>query len=182
MKNCEQAKNQNVLEHGTSVARYFNNLYNHIHKKEPLKYEWKLPEWIYSKTLWNNILDKKTIIKYHIYHDCGKPYCLEYDKDGKKHFPNHAKVSSDIWLSINPNEQTIGELILKDMDIHLTKPKDYKLISESPYWATQIITGLCELHSNANMFGGIESTSFKIKYKTINKLAKRILEEKEKEL
>tara|TARA_Y100000766_G_C18836707_1_gene570818 strand:- start:175 stop:726 length:552 start_codon:yes stop_codon:yes gene_type:complete len=181
MKSCEQTKNLNVLEHGFSVARYFSDLYNHIKNKKELKNDWKLPDWIYDSFLWENILDKKTIIKYQIYHDCGKPYCINYDDEGKKHFPNHAEVSSKIWKKLNPNDKVISELILKDMDIHITKPKDYKKISETPYWATQIITGLCELHSNASMFGGIESTSFKIKYKNLNKLSKRILEDKKEE-
>ena len=38
-----------------------------------------------------------------------------------------------------------------------------------------LITGLSEIHANANMFGGIESTSFKIKYKQINSRGKQIL-------
>ena len=37
-----------------------------------------------------------------------------------------------------------------------------------------MITALAELHSNAAMFGGIESTSFKIKFKKLEKLGGKI--------
>jgi hypothetical protein len=46
-----------------------------------------------------------------------------------------------------------------------------------------LITGLAEIHANAEMFGGIESTSFKMKYKQINRRGKqiiKILKEEEK--
>jgi hypothetical protein len=39
-----------------------------------------------------------------------------------------------------------------------------------------LLTGLCEIHSNARMFGGIESTGFKIKWKHLDKMGKRIIE------
>ena len=40
---------------------------------------------------------------------------------------------------------------------------------------TLLVTALCELHSNASMFGGTESTSFKIKFKQLDKRGKQIL-------
>lgn len=52
MKKCEQMKNLSVLEHGFSVAHYFRDLKNHILFNTPMKYNWRLPEWIYSKDLW----------------------------------------------------------------------------------------------------------------------------------
>lgn len=30
---------------------------------------------------YSNLLDIETMKEYHILHDCGKPYCLTYDKD-----------------------------------------------------------------------------------------------------
>jgi len=38
-----------------------------------------------------------------------------------------------------------------------------------------LVAALCELHANAKMFGGIESTSFKIKWKKLNKRGKQIV-------
>ncbi|MBM24435.1 MAG: hypothetical protein CL760_01830 [Chloroflexi bacterium] len=52
MKNCEQMKDLSVLEHGISVARYFQDLRNHILFNKELNYQWKLPEWIYCQDLW----------------------------------------------------------------------------------------------------------------------------------
>ena len=62
------------------------------------------------------------------------------------------------------------------MEIHTIKAKDIDSFCEDPKIAlTLLIIGLCELHSNAELFGGIESTSFKIKYKQINKRGARII-------
>tara|TARA_Y100000034_G_C6909981_1_gene423995 strand:+ start:9918 stop:10136 length:219 start_codon:yes stop_codon:yes gene_type:complete len=40
---------------------------------------------------------------------------------------------------------------------------------------TLLIIGLCEIHSNAEMFGGINSTSFKIKWKKLNSKGNKII-------
>jgi hypothetical protein len=173
MKNCEQMKNLSVLEHGLSVHNYFLDLYNHILLNTDLKYEWKLPEWVFETKLWESLEDFETIKKYQIYHDCGKPFFLTIDDEGRKHFPNHAQVSSNIWREISESNLE-ADLMLHDMDIHLMKSKDVDDFCQLSYAATLLITGLAELHSNASMFGGIESTSFKIKWKSINKFGKRI--------
>jgi len=173
MKNCEQMPNLSVFEHGVSVHNYFIDLYNHIAFSTPLKYDWKLPEWILEPSLWDNLEDLNVIKNYHIFHDCGKPYCLSTDEDGKRHFPNHAQYSSQIWRSISKSDLE-ADLMLHDMDIHLLKSDSVNNFCELPYAATLLITGLSELHSNAAMFGGISSTSFKIKWKSINKFGKRI--------
>lgn len=173
MKNCEQMKGMNVLEHGISVHNYFNDLKNHILNDIPLKYEWKLPEWILDKSLWKLLVNDNTIKNYQIYHDCGKPFCLSIDQEGRKHFKDHANWSYRIWKDLNMPEEE-AELMLNDMAIHLLKSKDVETFSNLNNAATLLITGLCELHSNAAMFGGIESTSFKIKWKNINKFGKRI--------
>lgn len=45
---------------------------------------------------------------------------------------------------------------------------------------TLLVTSLCEIHANADMFGGIESSSFKIKFKQLdrrgNQIIKKIIE------
>lgn len=38
-----------------------------------------------------------------------------------------------------------------------------------------LVTGLAEIHANAEMFGGLNSIGFKIKYKQINQRGKQIL-------
>lgn len=175
MTQCEQMKNLSVYEHGVSVHNYYLDLKNHILNGEKLKYEWKLPEWIFDKFLWESLESEEIIKNYQIFHDCGKPYCLTIDEEGKKHFPNHAKVSFDIWNSLNQNEIE-AELMLHDMDIHLLRGGDIDNFCKLPFASTLLITGLCEIHSNAVMFGGIDSTSFKIKWKNIKKFGNRIVD------
>jgi hypothetical protein len=43
-----------------------------------------------------------------------------------------------------------------------------------PEAITLLLAGLAEVHSNAKMFGGIDSESFKIKWSQINKRGKAI--------
>lgn len=176
MSTTEQMQGLSVLEHGVSVHNYFLDLYNHILYATPLKYEWKLPEWIFNLDLWSKIEDLETIKNYQIYHDCGKPYCLIVDEDGRKHFPDHANTSYSIWKSLGQPEIEC-QLMLHDMDIHTLRGDDIPTFCQLPFAATLLITGLAELHSNAVMFGGIESTSFKIKWKNINKFGARIVSE-----
>jgi hypothetical protein len=172
MKSCEQTQGLNVLQHGLSVNQYFQDLKAHIIDGTPLKFEWKLPGWIYNKDIWNNLASDKDINTYQIYHDCGKPFCLTIDEEGKRHFPDHAKVSGQIWRQIGGSEIQ-ASLMEHDMDIHLLKMEDFEEFRKLPFAETLLITGLCEIHSNAAMFGGIDSTSFKIKWKKINKIGKR---------
>lgn len=173
MRACAQTPTQNVLEHGMSVAHYFNDLRHHVLNNTPLKYEWRMPEWASDPLLWNNILDLKTIATYQIYHDCGKPFCRVEDEKGH-HFPNHAQVSADTWMEITGNEQQ-SKLMLMDMDLHIMKSGEQKEFATRKEAATLLLTSLCEIHSNAAMFGGIESTSFKIKWKKLNRFGKQIL-------
>ncbi len=174
MRLCPQTKTQNVLEHGFSVARYFRDLQKHIADGSELKYEWRLPEWIHKDILWNNLLDLKSIIRYQIYHDCGKPFCRVEDDKGH-HFPNHADWSYRVWRDMCGLDYQEAKLMQMDMDIHLMKPGEEKEFAYRKEAATLLITSLCELHSNASMFGGIQSVSFKIKIKKLFKFGKRIL-------
>ncbi len=175
MKNCFQFQNQSVLEHGLSVHAYYMDLRNHILNQIPLEYEWKLPEWIFDEFLWSCLLPEEQIKNYQIYHDCGKPFCIEYDDEGRKHFPDHANISYQTWLKISDNK-TIASLIKRDMEIHTMKADECEVFCNDINMAsTLLITGLCELHSNAAMFGGTDSTSFKIKWKHLNKRGKKIV-------
>jgi hypothetical protein len=175
MKQCEQTKGQSVLHHGISVKNYLFDLINHLRKDTPLKYQWKLPDWVYeNKELFiNSLPDDYTLKLYTIFHDCGKPFCLQIDEDGR-HFPNHAQVSYETFKQHFDNE-VAADLILHDMDIHLLKSDGVDEFSKNPHALTLLLTGLSELHSNAQMFGGIESTSFKIKHKSISKRGKQIV-------
>lgn len=176
MKSCEQTKGMSVLEHGISVKNYLFDLINHLRDKTPLKYEWKLPEWVYENSdfILNQLPDEKTLSLYTTYHDCGKPFCLEVDLEGKRHFPNHAEKSYEIFNQVFKNK-IAADLVKHDMDIHILKADGVEDFCKNPLAITLLITGLAEIHSNAAMFGGIDSTSFKIKLKSITQRGKQIL-------
>jgi hypothetical protein len=176
MKNCEQTKGQSILDHGLSVKNYLFDLIDHLRYNTPLKYEWTLPDWLYEnkELILSSLPDDETLKTYTIFHDCGKWACLTIDENGKRHFPNHAKVSYDIFKSVFDNK-IAADLILHDMDIHLLKSDDLVNFSNYKYSLTLLLSGLAEVHSNASMFGGINSTSFLIKKKHLFKRGRQII-------
>ena len=179
MLTCFQFQDMNVLQHGQSVHEWFKDLYSHLMRGTPLTREWRLPEWIYHPLIKERLIDFDILETYQIYHDCGKPLCRTVDEQGRQHFPNHAEISRQRWLECSdgsPAAQQIARLIAMDMDIHLLKSDGIEEFAKRPEAISLLLTGLCELHSNAVMFGGIESTGFKIKWKQTNKSGKRILE------
>ncbi len=108
-----------------------------------------------------------------MFHDCGKPYCLTIDADGRRHFPNHAEISYQTYRQISDNE-TIANLIRHDMDIHTLKADGVDEFCKNPNAILHLLAGLAEINSNAEHSGGFESTNFKIKFKTISQRGKAI--------
>ncbi len=174
MKNCNQTPTQTIWEHGESIADYYLDIINHIKYKTDCKYIWKLPDWIFNEKLILGQYPLELMLEYQIYHDCGKPYCRIVDDCGRQHFPDHARISANIYRAAFNNEQ-IARLIESDMLIHTIKSSDIEWFKAMPECYSLLLTGLCEVHSNAQMFGGIDSTSFKIKWKNINKIGERLL-------
>ena len=68
----------------------------------------------------------------------------------------------------------VAELISRDMDVHLLKAEGVESFAKSPHAATLLLTGLAELHSNAQMFGGVQSDSFIMKFKHLERRGKAI--------
>lgn len=182
MSQCEQTQGQSVLDHGKSVESYLFDLINHLRTGSPLRYEWRMPEWIYEHKdlLLRSLPDPETLSLYTVYHDCGKPFCLEIDGEGRKHFHNHAETSYKVFTRFFQNN-TAAELIRCDMDIHLLKSDGVCEFCKNPHALTLLLSGLAEIHSNAQMFGGIDSTSFKIKWKVITSRGKQIIKIKQNE-
>lgn len=138
----------------------------------------KLPDWYnqYKSKIYANLHDFKTIKHYTLWHDCGKSECLTIDSGGKRHFFDHANKSADMFLEHIRKDQTITRLIRNDMAFHTLKFEQILELNLSiKDTCTLLITSLAELHSNAGLFGGIDSTSFKIKWKRLDKLGKKIL-------
>jgi hypothetical protein len=176
MKKTEQTKGYSVLDHGLSVKNYTFDLINHLKYNTPLKFDWILPDWVYTnkELILSNLPDDKIVKYYTILHDCGKSYCLEIDSDGKKHFKDHAEVSADVFSKLF-NCKITEHLIRRDMDIHLLKADEVEQFCKDPFALTLLLVGLAETHSNAAMFGGTKSESFKIKLKKINQRGKKII-------
>lgn len=174
MKNCPQTNSQSVYQHGLSVRDHIFELISFLETGR-INGDWKLPSWMHEhrEHILNALLPKDIIEEYAVFHDCGKPFCLSIDSDGKRHFPNHAEVSYQTWLKTTGNEQ-VAKLIRMDMIIHTMKAADIPEFIKHPEAITLLIAGLAEVHSNAKMFGGLESDSFKIKWNQINKRGKAI--------
>lgn len=181
MHNCPQTKGQSTLDHGFSVKNHVFDLLNHLKHNTPLKYEFRIPEWVYSNKdlILNSLPCDRDLKLYTVFHDCGKWECLTVDDKGKSHFPNHSEVSYQVSKKIFNND-LVSDLIRHDMDIHVLKSDQLGEFSKNDNCITLLIVGLCEINSNAKMFGGLESDSFKIKYKSILKKGKKIIEFYEK--
>lgn len=143
------------------------------------KHLWASPGWFSShfEGIRFKLLPQMDMIKtYQKFHDIGKPFCRVVDENGKARYPDHAKISAQIW---NASGQCpiIGQLIARDMEFHLLKPSEidenYPIDSLS---LILLVTALCELHANAEMFGGLESDSFKIKWKRLDKIGSKLID------
>lgn len=170
MKLCPQTETQSVYQHGISVRDYLRDLIRYL-RGEEYKFQWKFPQWLklYSVDLLACLPDDKTLENYTVFHDCGKPFCHEVDEQGRTHFPNHSQVSADIWSTVGGTREEV-ELMRRDMEIHQLKAANIQdFVVEKNLAAALLLTGLSEVHSNAIMFGGIDSISFKIKWNQIDR-------------
>lgn len=168
MQSCYQTHGLNMLDHGLSVWKYTSKLLNGDTAGM------KIPSWYteHKSKILENIHDLETIRLYNIYHDCGKHLCRTVDIDGKVHYPNHAEVSKQAWLDVG-GDSVVAELIGLDMVMHTENREQIQargLTKKTLF--TLLLTALAECHANAELFGGIESTSFKIKWKKLDKMGK----------
>lgn len=181
MRECFQFRSMSMLDHGLDVRSWYEDL-TALRRGVRSSKEWRLPDWIMSPTIWHDRVDGSIIELYQVYHDCGKPLCRVQDLDGRQHFPNHAEVSRARWFECSdgsPEALEVADLIEQDMDIHLLRASGVDEFARRPHALTLLLTGLCELHSNAQMFGGTDSTGFKIKYKNLDRFGARIVAAKE---
>jgi hypothetical protein len=177
MRDCYQFRDQSVLDHGHSVHRWFLDIYAYVQTGAALSAQWRVPSWLNDSTrrlLACKLMPLDVLKTYHVYHDCGKPLCRVVDDAGSQHFPGHAQASRDRWHDAG-GDSLVSELILRDMDVHQLKAEGVNEFASTPYAASLLLTGLAELHSNAQMFGGIQSDSFKMKFKNLERRGKAIL-------
>jgi len=168
-----------MLDHGNDIREWYLDLKRVTMGLKPEK-TWQLPSWIHSSEIRKHIeaTDDQIVELYQVYHDCGKPMCRTVDRCGKQHFQDHAAVSKQRWIECSDGSSEalqIADLIGMDMDVHTLKAADVDEFTKRHQALTLLLTGLCELHSNSQMFGGTDSTGFKIKFKSINKFGFRIV-------
>lgn len=178
MLNCEQTKGQTVFQHGMSVQQMTLELLGHLSDGLSIS-GWRIPDWLTANRseIASNLHSIEDIGCYTLYHDCGKPLCRIVDAEGKVHFPDHAAVSRRAYLEATGDER-VANLIGWDMCLHTCTADQLTELLKT--WTKQdaytlLVVALAEVHSNARMFGGVESTSFKIKWKQLDKRGKQIL-------
>ena len=189
MMGCEQTPGQDVLAHGRSVREHYRVLRAHLLGQLDLHQapNWRLPAWVdtYAEQLSAHAGDPWIVDRYLTMHDCGKPRVATLDDQGRRRFPGHAEASARAYLDTYLGEHTgpegpadagrgrdqheqVADLIAHDMDIHLLKAAGVERFCANPHAVIHLLAGLAEVTANAAMFGGIDSTSFKIKYKQLN--------------
>lgn len=177
MRTCMQFRDQNVLEHGIAVTQAFNVLMQALHTGEAPD-GWRIPAWLMAKSVREQFIERclpaDVLYWYQRYHDCGKPYCLVLDADGRSHFPDHAAVSERVWRECGGDPE-VGQLIGLDMAIHLASAEEMAELAKLPQAPSLFLTALAEVHANAKMFGGFESTSFKAKAKHLDRRGKQLI-------
>src|SRR3546814_665700 len=92
MSVCEQTKGLSVLAHGHLVRQRYVSLTSSLAAGSLPEGDWRLPDWVETPGLLDRLLSDDVIEAYQVHHDCGKPYCLRIDDEGRRHFPAHAAV------------------------------------------------------------------------------------------
>ena len=168
MHECYQFKDLNIYEHGISVSHEYLRLISNLDKN--IVYDFLPPDIldIYHKNKHKLLLLSKMTF-YQIMHDLGKPLCLSFDDEGRKHFYNHAEHSYQQFKLVYPNLIDEAFMIFHDMDFHTKKTDELVDLANSKYCFSLYLTAISEVIANSKMFGGVESDSFKIKVKKLKK-------------
>lgn len=185
MESCEQTSGINMLQHGLMVQQKFSEIVTTLQKKEffdlgALGY--RVPRWDvpHLETFLEKLLEPFTVNLYTTWHDCGKPVCKEVDKNGRNHYPNHAEHSARVFGELFSTETVAQTLIRRDMECHtlkLSSPEEIQFFLRDGEGVaiTLLLAALAEIHANASLFQGLDSTSFKIKFKHLEKFGRRLL-------
>lgn len=165
MKACYQFENINMYDHGLMVADEYEKL---ILSLESGSCDEPILQQLYAFLKPNLIGEVKRYL-YQVFHDCWKPFCEPCD--GRK-YPDHAEHSYNQWLTLFPESIDIAELMRYDMVFHEGASDDFYRHRLAP---TLYLTAWAEIYANCQMFGGQDSTSFKIKRKKLIRQGKKFL-------
>lgn len=160
-----------MLQHGQMVHNEYKSLITNLNA-DSIKHKELAAFW---ERFGSSLPPSSVLEKYHVYHDCGKPLCLEIGDDGKKRFPNHAKLSAQQFSLIFPEDKFTAILIEHDMDFHTCKGDDLIKLIKNPIAPILYLTAWAEINANAQMFGGFDSESYKIKRSRLIQSGKKLL-------
>lgn len=174
MRDCIQSRTptgtQSVLDHGESVLAHYEIL---LAAAQEGRYpaNWREPKWWAEEvgvSLSRAQPSAETMRRYLMYHDCGKPSVKVVDLEGKSHFPGHAEASACVWEELGGTPDEVW-LMAHDMLLHSGTAEACQAFQGHRLMPGLLFAALAEVHSNAQMFGGIESTSFKMKAKQLDR-------------
>lgn len=173
MIRCEQAPGVDMLDHGIAVFQKYKQLYKHLHGISTCD---SAPSWMSRREeIIPALAPLDVVFDYTVHHDCGKPSCLTVGEDGKRRYPGHAVASEAVAASMGLRK-AVRSLISKDMDFHTLKSEDIARFAADPDAVTLMVVAAAEVLANAEMFGGTDSDSFKIKWKHIEKRGRQVLD------
>ena len=178
MRDCEQMPGLDVLAHGEVVCARFVELADHIQYDVALESEWRLPTWIerYRGVIDDDIGDRFEVERYLVVHDCGKPSVRTVDDDGRQHFPGHATASAAVWAATTgaqPDDRIVA-LIGSDMDAHTLTGDGVAEFARRTDAIVSLLAAVAEVHANAEMFGGVTSSGFKMKLKHLERRGRAV--------
>lgn len=176
MRTCMQFRTQNVLEHGEAVYARYQVLLAHA-REGRLPDGWRQPKWWTPEAaqLLAQAQPSDAIMSNYLrYHDCGKPFCRSQDEQGRQHFPNHAAISAQLWESLGGHPDEVW-LMAHDMLLHTGTAEECATIHGHRLAPALMFAALSEIHANADMFGGIETDSFKAKAKQLERRTAQLL-------
>lgn len=163
MEVTEQTPGLSVLGHGYMVHQRYQELLEELNRGDGPPVLQNLWE-----TLRERLVSPEDIEEYQVYHDCGKPVCANGG-----HFPNHAEHSAKQWERLF-GKCTVAELMRLDMQFHLMNAEEAATFWENPLAPTLYVTAWAEIQANASMFGGVDSTSYKIKRKKLERAGRAL--------
>lgn len=163
MEATEQTPGLSVLGHGYMVHESYLQLVQELEQgvgPAVLQNLWE--------ALRERLVSLEDIEEYQVYHDCGKPVCANGG-----HFPGHAEHSANQWARLF-GVGTVSELMRLDMKFHLMNAEEAATFWSNPLAPTLYVTAWAEILANASMFGGVDSTSYKIKKKKLERAGRAL--------
>ncbi len=176
MRGCLQFRTQNTLEHGEAVWAKYQSLRGQA-ARGALPEGWRAPKWWSAERaqcLAEAQPDPQLMANYLRYHDCGKPLCQQVDEQGRAHFPDHARASAERWASIGGHPAEVW-LMAHDMLLHAGSAQECESLRGHRLAPALMFAALAELHANAEMFGGLQTDSFKAKAKHLERRTTQLL-------